>query len=119
MEHKYDYKILSKTDYLAGKATKNGSTDSIKTARNSESIEKLLTNIINNVIKNEYEPFLEEYEIKDKEVLVFQLDKIKSQYDDKSNYNLNIENLSFSSDKFKMSAKNLKTELDSHMGKHY
>jgi len=71
LEHKYDYKILSKTDYLAGKATKNGSTDSIKTARNSESIEKLLTNIINNVIKNEYEPFLEEREfyIKDKEVL--------------------------------------------------
>ena len=44
------------------------------------------------------------------DVLVLQLDKIKSQYDDKNHYKLNIENLSFSSDKFKMSAKNLKTE---------
>lgn len=44
------------------------------------------------------------------DVLVLQLDKIKSQYDDKNHYKLNVENLSFSSDKFKMSAKNLKTE---------
>jgi TPR repeat protein len=44
------------------------------------------------------------------DILVFQLDKIKSQYDDKNHYNLNVDNLSFSSDKFKMSAKNLKTE---------
>lgn len=44
------------------------------------------------------------------DVLVFQLDKIKSEYDDKNHYKLNVENISFSSDEFKISAKNLKTE---------
>lgn len=44
------------------------------------------------------------------DVLVFQLDKIRSEYDDRNHYKLNIDNLSISSNKFKFSAKNLKTE---------
>lgn len=44
------------------------------------------------------------------EISLLQLDKLKSEYDDRDHYKFNVENLSFSSNEFKFSAKNLKTE---------